>query len=393
MSDAILVINAGSSSIKFSLYRNGGTPVLSSKGQIEGIAVAPHFQACGPNGTQLAERRWTDPALSHRELFRHLLDWIESHLDGSTLTVAGHRVVHGGTRYSAPMVVTPEVLAELTTLIPLAPLHQPHNLAPIRALAELHPGLAQVACFDTAFHRTNPAVVQTYGLPRELTDEGIRRYGFHGLSYDYIAHRLTEIAPELAKKRVAVAHLGSGASMCAIKNGASVTSTMGFSTLDGLVMGTRTGALDPGVVLYLMQSKGYGAKEIETLLYKRSGLLGVSGISNDMRILMDSDDPRAAEAVDLFIHRIARETGSLAAAMEGLDAFVFTAGIGEHSPPLRSRICNSLAWMGIALDEGANQADQTRISRADSPVAVFVIPTDEEAMIARHSCRAIQKTL
>lgn len=394
MRDGILVINAGSSSIKFSLYLGNGEdkPLLSSRGQVEGINVAPHFVACAPDGAMLAERRWDDAKMSHQDLFAHLLAWVEGHLEGATLRVAGHRVVHGGPRHSAPVVVDDAVLAELEELVPLAPLHQPHNLAPIRALRRIHPELTQVACFDTAFHRTNPRVAESFALPRALAEEGVRRYGFHGLSYEFIARQMTVVAPDLAEGRVAVAHLGSGASMCAIKGGRSVTSTMGFTALDGLPMGTRTGTLDPGVILYLLQQKGMDAKAIETLLYKQSGLLGVSGISNDMRVLLASDDPHAAEAVDLFVYRIVRELGSLAAAMEGLDALVFTAGIGERSPEIRARVCARAAWMGIRLDEEANRRGAGRISTSDSPVPVFVIPTDEEMMIAKHS-RAVVKAM
>jgi acetate kinase len=392
MTDGILVINAGSSSIKFSLYiSNGeGKPKLSSKGQVEGIGVAPHFIANAPDGGKLAEQRWDNAKLPHQDLLKHLLDWVEHHLDGATLRAAGHRVVHGGANYAAPVLVDDTVLTELEALVPLAPLHQPHNLAPIRALKAIHPDLIQVACFDTAFHRTNPAVAQTFALPRELTDEGVRRYGFHGLSYEYIADQMTHIAPAIAEGRVVVCHLGSGASMCAIQNGKSMTSTMGFSTLDGVPMGTRTGVLDPGVILYLMQQKGMGAAEIETLLYKKSGLLGMSGVSNDMRDLLTSDDPHAAEAVELFVYRVCREIGSLSAAMEGLNALVFTAGIGERSAEIRARICRHVAWLGVHLDEDANARNQQVISTLDSPIPIYVIPTDEEMMIAKHT-RAVIK--
>lgn len=388
MKDAYLVINAGSSSIKFSLFfGNGETkPVLAAKGQVEGINVAPHFIAQAPDGAVLAEQRWpSDSNLHHEDLLKHLIDWVEDHLDGARLVAAGHRVVHGGARWSEPARITEELLDELETLVPLAPLHQPHNLAPIRALARVHPELVQVACFDTAFHRTNPKVAETFALPRELTDEGVRRYGFHGLSYEFIARRLKEIDPAIAAGKVVVCHLGSGASMCAIEAGRSVASTMGFTALDGLPMGTRTGALDAGVILYLLQQKKMSAAEIEALLYKKSGLLGVSGISNDMRVLLDSNDPRAAEAVDLFCYRIRRELGSLAGAMGGVDAVVFTAGIGEHSAPVRAKVCDGAAWLGIQLDPVANAAHAGIITRPESRVPVFVIPTDEEMMIAKHT--------
>ncbi|MBC7907145.1 MAG: acetate/propionate family kinase [Rhodospirillaceae bacterium] len=394
MRDGILVINAGSSSIKFSLYlsNSDGKPMLSSKGQVEGIDVAPHFIAQGPDGTVLSEQRWPgDSDLHHEDLLKHLIDWVEDHLDGAELRAAGHRVVHGGPKYSTPVLVDDALLAELESFIPLAPLHQPHNLAPIKALAKVHPGLMQVACFDTSFHRTNPAVAQTFALPRGLTEEGVRRYGFHGLSYEFIARRLREIAPERAAGKVVVCHLGSGASMCAIKDGQSVSSTMGFTALDGLPMGTRTGTMDAGVVLYLLQQKGMTPKEIETLLYKRSGLLGVSGISNDMRVLLESSDPHAAEAVDLFVYRISRELGSLSAAMGGLDALVFTAGIGERSVPVREKVCQAAAWLGVDLDTAANAKNGPVISTAASKVPVFVIPTDEEMMIAKHTRSVLGK--
>lgn len=388
MRDGILVINAGSSSIKFSLYvsENGDGIHLSSKGQVEGIHVAPRFEAKDPGGERIADHKWEHGArLSHEVLLEYLIRWVEEHLDGATLRAAGHRVVHGGINYAKPMLITPELVDELETLVPLAPLHQPHNLAPIRALSAVHPELAQVACFDTAFHRTNPRLAEIFALPRQLTAEGVRRYGFHGLSYEYIAHRLAEMAPEVAKGRVVVAHLGSGASMCAIKDGRSVASTMGFTALDGLPMGTRTGNLDPGVVLYLMQQKGMSGAEIEALLYKQSGLLGVSGISNDMRVLLDSADPHAAEAVDLFCYRINREIGSLAAAMGGIDALVFTAGIGERAAAVRARVVGLAGWLGLRLDEQANAVHGPRISTPDSAVSAWVVPTDEELMIARHT--------
>jgi acetate kinase len=388
MRDGILVINAGSSSIKFSLYVAQGDdrPELSSKGQVEGINVAPHFIAKSPMGAVLAEERWPDqPNLSHQALFKHMIEWIEAHLGDAELKAAGHRVVHGGSQYSQPLTVTDELMEELDRLVPLAPLHQPHNLAPIRALREVHPDLIQVACFDTAFHRTNPWAAQSFALPRKITGEGVKRYGFHGLSYEYIARQLRQMAPSVARGKVVVCHLGSGASMCAIDGGKSVASTMGFTALDGLPMGTRTGALDAGVVLYLMQQKGMTAKEIEDLLYKQSGLIGVSGVSNDMRVLLESSEPHAIEAVELFVYRIARELGSLAAAMGGIDALVFTAGIGEHSPQVRARVCAHAEWLGVVMDVEANDRGAQMISAMDSPVSVWVIPTDEEMMIAKHT--------
>ena len=323
--------------------------------------------------------------MSHAVLFKYMIDWIEAQLGDVELKAAGHRVVHGGSQYSQPLLVNDDLMEELERLVPLAPLHQPHNLAPIRALTEVHPSLLQVACFDTAFHRSNPWTAQSFALPRKLTGEGVKRYGFHGLSYEYIARQLRQISPAVARSRVVVCHLGSGASMCAIHEGKSVASTMGFTALDGLPMGTRTGTLDAGVVLYLLQQKGMTAKEIEDLLYKQSGLLGVSGVSNDMRVLLESSEPHAAEAVELFVYRISRELGSLSAAMGGIDALVFTAGIGEHSPQVRTRVGAHAEWLGIKIDEEANGRNCQMISTLDSAVSVWVVPTDEEMMIAKHT--------
>ncbi|ALG71882.1 acetate kinase [Azospirillum thiophilum] len=391
MSNAILVINAGSSSLKFSVFRDhgGGDPVVTLNGQISGIGTQPVFEAKDAQRRPLAGKSWEAEERSDRKaLLSYLLDWIEERLDGATLIAAGHRVVHGGVRHAAPVLLTPAVMDELDGLVPLAPLHQPHNLAAIRALAEAHPELPQVACFDTAFHRNQPWQAQTFAIPRELTEEGVRRYGFHGLSYEYIARRLPEIAPELGDSRVVVAHLGSGASMCAIHGGRSVDSTMGFTALDGLPMGTRCGTIDPGVLIYLMR-KGMDADGIEKMLYNKSGLLGVSGISNDMRALLESTDPHAQEAVELFCFRIAKETGALAASMGGVDALVFTAGIGERSAPVRARVGDKLAWMGMELDDAANEANAAKISTPGSRLPVYVIPTDEERMIALHTRRVL----
>ncbi|MDQ2106072.1 acetate/propionate family kinase [Azospirillum isscasi] len=391
--DAILVINAGSSSLKFSVFRETGAGAVQAaiNGQISGIGTEPRFEAKDAAKRPLAERAWTAGEPSDRTaLLAFLLGWIEERLEGAKLLAAGHRVVHGGTRHAAPVLLTPAVMEELEGFIPLAPLHQPHNLAAIRALAEAHPELPQVACFDTAFHRGQPWQAQMFAIPRELTDEGVRRYGFHGLSYEYIARRLPELAPDLADGRVVVAHLGSGASMCAIHAGRSVDSTMGFTALDGLPMGTRCGNIDPGVLIYLMRQKGMGADAIEKLLYNKSGLLGVSGVSNDMRALLDSADPHAQEAVELFCFRIAKETGALAASMGGIDALVFTAGIGERSAPVRARVGDKLAWLGVVLDPAANEANGPLISAPDSRIPVYVIPTDEEQMIALHTRKALE---
>jgi acetate kinase len=382
----LVVINAGSSSIKFSLLTGRSSDALAgiAHGEIEGIATAPHFFARDQQGRPLVEQLW-DPRTAYDDLLDQLMAWIERHLGPNRLAAAGHRVAHGGSAYIAPQLVTPAVLADLRALAPLAPLHQPHNLAPIDAFARRHPGLPQVACFDTAFHASSPRISRLYGLPEALTAEGIWRFGFHGLSYEYIAGELPKREPRALAGRVIAAHLGSGASLCAMIGGQSVASTMGFSALDGLPMGTRCGALDPGVVLYLLQEKGMSAKAIETLLYQQSGLLGVSGISSDVRELLASSDARAREAIELFVYRCAREIGSLAAAAGGLDALVFTAGIGEHAPQIRAGICAQSAWLGIRLDPAANDAGGPRISSAASPVSVWVIPTNEELMVARHT--------
>ncbi|MCW2237776.1 acetate/propionate family kinase [Azospirillum canadense] len=390
--NAILVINAGSSSLKFSVFRETGreSVAVAINGQIQGIGTAPTFEAKDAHKRPLGARSWGAEEPSDRTaLLSFLLDWIEEHLDGAKLVAAGHRVVHGGTRYAAPVLITAAVMEELEGFVPLAPLHQPHNLAAIRALAEAHPELPQIACFDTAFHRGQPWQAQTFAIPRELTEEGVRRYGFHGLSYEYIARRLPELAPALADGRVVVAHLGSGASMCAIHAGRSVDSTMGFTALDGLPMGTRCGTIDPGVLIYLMRQKGLGADAIEKLLYNKSGLLGVSGVSNDMRALLESADPHAAEAVELFCFRIAKETGALASSMGGIDALVFTAGIGERSVPVRARVGDKLAWLGVVIDPAANEANGPLISAPNSRIPVYVIPTDEEQMIALHTQEAL----
>jgi acetate kinase len=387
MADAVLTINAGSSSLKFSLYRVGDDrkPALALDGQVEGIGTDPHMHAKDAGGEVLVDRRWQDASMDHAAFFRVLGEWLREQLGGTRLLGVGHRVVHGGTEFAAPVRIDDAVLAKLAKLCPLAPLHQPHNLAGIRAVAASQPDLPQVACFDTAFHRAHPDLADWFALPRRFHDDGIRRYGFHGLSYEYIAHTLPSVAPELADARVVVAHLGSGASMCAMQAGRSIDSTMGFTALDGLPMGTRCGALDPGVMLHLNRAYGMDADAIEAMLYHDCGLKGVSGISNDMRDLLASDDPRAAQAIELFVWHIGRNLGALAASLGGLDALVFTAGIGERSPEIRARACARAAWLGVAIDEAANQAGRPRISTPDSRVAVFAIPTDEEQMIARHT--------
>ncbi|MBK8525375.1 MAG: acetate/propionate family kinase [Betaproteobacteria bacterium] len=391
MSKAILTINAGSSSIKFAVYALDESvarhPFLS--GQIDGIGAAAKLVAKNADGERIADDALPQ-GIKHAEAFNALLAWLAAHQQNSRKLVAvGHRVVHGGELYSQPVVVDADAVKALEQFIVLAPLHQPHNLNGIKALAERLPGVPQIACFDTAFHRTQPPLAQLFALPRALTAEGVKRYGFHGLSYEYIARVLPEHTSR-AEGRVLVAHLGNGASMCAMVNRKSQATSMGFTAIDGLMMGTRTGALDPGVILYLLQAKGMDAKALEKLLYKESGLLGVSGISQDMRTLLASDKAEAAEAVDLFCYRIVREIGALAACIGGLDALVFTGGIGEHAAEVRRRVCAQLQWLGVDLDEAANENKSTRITKASSQTEALVIPTDEEWMIAQHTQNLIQ---
>jgi acetate kinase len=393
MADAIAVLNAGSSSIKFSLFlvRNDELE-LEQRGQIEGIYTAPHFVAQDRAGKLAAEKSWGDGVkLGHAGALEHLVAHLRAGLSGDRLIGVGHRVVHGGLEYTRPVRLSAQVLAALEKFVPLAPLHQPHNLAPIRQLLERAPELAQVACFDTSFHRSNPEIAQMFALPSELHAQGVRRYGFHGLSYEYIASVLPNFDREAASGRTVVLHLGNGASMCAVQAGNSVASTMGFTAVDGLPMGTRTGSLDPGVILYLMDQRGMDARAIEKLIYNQSGLLGVSGISSDMRALLASDHPRAKLAIDLYVYRIRRELGSLAAALGGLDAVVFTAGIGENAVPIRRRVCEDAAWLGVKLNPQANTAGGPRISDVGSKVSAWVIPTNEELMIARHTRRVLSE--
>jgi len=386
---AVLVLNAGSSSLKFALFATEPTlaerPALA--GQIEGIGATPELSAHDAHGT-----RYHEPVIStgeqaeqHRDALTHLLRWLSAHNPDLEIIAAGHRIVHGGERYSAPVRLTEAVLRELDEFVPLAPLHQPHNLRAVRAVAALLPDIVQIGCFDTAFHRTQPALAQAFALPRALSAEGIKRYGFHGLSYDYVARQLPQVIGERAAGAVVIAHLGNGASMCALRGGKSVASTMGFTAVEGLMMGTRSGSVDPGVLLYLMEHKGMDAKALTRLLYKESGLLGVSGISQDMRTLLASDAAEAREAVELFCYRIARELGSLAAAAGGLDALVFTGGIGEHAAPVRAKVAQMAAWLGVEIDAVANEAHRLRIDSANSRVAVAVVPTNEEGMIARYT--------
>lgn len=387
MTDAILALNAGSSSIKFSLFDaspGAQDPTLIYRGQIEGIGRRPHFYVRDGAGAEVLSQRAPE-ASSHRGALFALREWLRLEAATWRIVAAGHRVVHGGRDYAAPVLLDERVLERLERIVPLAPLHQTHNIAAIRALEELDPGLPQVACFDTAFHQTQPAVARTFALPRELTEAGVVRYGFHGLSYEYIAGVLPRYVGDGADGRVVVAHLGHGASMCALEGRRSVATTMGFTALDGLPMASRCGALDPGVILYLMAERGMDLAAVTDLLYYRSGLLGLSGISGDMRDLLASPDPRAAQAVRLFVYRICRELGSLAAALGGLDVLVFSGGIGEHAAPVRAQVCEGSRWLGVSLDEAANEAHGPRITSADSPVSAWVIPTDEELMIVRHT--------
>ena len=391
MSNAILVLNAGSSSIKFSVFLERGDALdLFFGGQLEGLYTAPRFKAKDVAGTLISEKIWPKgEPLGHDGGINHLAGFLREQLGEHQLVAVGHRVVHGGLDYAAPVPLSARIVKDLEKFIPLAPLHQPHNLTPIRSLLDKRPELIQVACFDTAFHRVQPAVAQAFALPAEITDRGVRRYGFHGLSYEYSASALPAFDPRAADGRTVVLHLGNGASMCAMQGGNSEASTMGFTAVDGLPMGTRCGSLDPGVVLYLMDELKMDPRAIEKLLYQQSGLLGVSGVSSDMRTLLDSDDPKAKFAVELFTYRIGSELGSLAAALGGLDALVFTGGIGEHAGPIRERVCKSAAWLGVELDPVANAAGGPRITATGSRVPAWVISTNEELMIARHTRRIL----
>jgi len=392
MADAILVVNAGSSSIKFSLFvERGGSLEVTVRGQVEGLYTSPRFVAKDDAGKAVSEKSWGDGTkLGHAGAIDHLAGFIRGELAEHKLVGVGHRVVHGGLTYTQPVCVDAHVVTELEKFVPLAPLHQPHNLTPIRLLLERQPALAQVACFDTSFHRTNPEIAQRFAIPAELHDAGVRRYGFHGLSYEYIASVLPLHDVRAAAGKTVVLHLGNGASMCALEAGKSIASTMGFTAVDGLPMGTRCGAIDPGVILYLMDQRGMDARAIEKLIYNQSGLLGVSGISSDMRTLLASDDPRAKLAIDLYVYRIRRELGSLVAALGGLDAIVFTAGIGENSPEIRERVLNDAEWLGVKSDRRANADGGPRINATESRAAAWAIPTNEELMIARHTQRLLQ---
>lgn len=388
----ILVINAGSSSLKFSVFRVDGTETLQlvERGQIDGIGTCPRLHVKNATGGVVVERTFATVEVSSiKDAIRLAGAWLHERFQQESLLAVGHRVVHGGVQFSHPVLIDSEVLAALEQLIPLAPLHQPHNLAAIHAIRERQPQVPQAACFDTAFHRTHPQIADLYALPWEYYQSGVRRYGFHGLSYEYIATRLPQMAPEIADKRVIVAHLGSGASLCALQAGKSLDSTMGFSPLDGVPMGTRSGALDPGVLLHLINQRGLSGTDLEKLLYHESGLLGLSGISNDMRVLLESSEPRAQLAVEYFVHYTVKQIGALAAVLGGVDGLVFTAGIGENSPLIRARVLQACAWLGVSLDAAANARGDPRISAAGSAVSAWVIPTNEELMIARHTLALI----
>ena len=386
----ILVINAGSSSIKFAVFQTAADRSLSQDlhGQVEGIGTSARLTVGDAKGGKLAEQPVT--GASHEDAIKAIQRWFASHVGSeSGFDGVGHRVVHGGLKYSQPALVDARLLADLEQLVPLAPLHEPHQIAAIRAVSAAAPKVRQVVCFDTAFHHDQPSLAREFALPRELTARGIRRYGFHGLSYEYIVSVLPQVAPACARGKLVVAHLGNGASMCAIDQGRAVCSTMGLTPVDGLPMGTRTGALDPGVLLFLMQHERMDAHQIEQLIYERSGLLGVSGLSSDMRTLLASDSPAAKEAVDLFVYRIGRELGSLVAALGALDALAFTGGIGEHAWQVRARVCQDARWIGLTLDEAANLKGGPLISRSGSAPSAWVVPTDENLMVARHTRRLL----
>jgi acetate kinase len=379
----IAVVNAGSSSLKFAVYQSARDPLLLLRGQIDGIGVKPRARLSDAQGQPLLQEDLPEEGFDHASATQTMMRIVAPRLKGRAISAVGHRVVHGGADYSAPLLLNDEIIAKLATFIPLAPLHQPHNLAVIRTIRASHPELPQVACFDTAFHRSQPTLAQAFAIPRKYSQNGVRRYGFHGISYEYVAARFKELAPELANARLIIAHLGNGASLCAIRDGRSVASTMGFTAVDGLMMGTRCGALDPGVLIHLMDQYGLGARELEDLIYRKSGLLGVSGVSSDMRTLRASSDSTAKEAVELFVYRIVREIGSLAAALGGLDALVFTGGIGENDAATRREVADRCSWLGLTLDASANDKGETLISTQGSRVAAFVIATNEELEIAK----------
>jgi acetate kinase len=385
MPSSILVLNAGSSSLKFGLFEAAGDRIaLTLKGMFEGLREDPHFTAKDASGNVLVERRLDFDGRDLERVSGALLEWIDDQDHSNALVAVGHRIVHGGSDFVSPAVLTDETIGQLDALTPLAPLHQPACLALARAFITLRPDLQNVGCFDTAFHSGLKPPVSRYAIPRHYEETGVRKFGFHGLSYEFIARRLKEMSPKLAASRTIAAHLGSGCSLCALRDGRSLDTTMGFTPLDGLVMSTRSGSVDPGLLLYLQQARGMSVKDIEQVLYHQSGLLGVSGVSSDVRELLASEDARAAEALDLFTLRIARETAALTATLEGLEVLVFSGGVGEHAWQIRERICARLSWLGVRLDSAANRVNVGRISSRESQVSVFVIPTNEELTVACH---------
>ena len=390
MSGVILALNAGSSSIKFALFETASAadPMAIGKGQIEGIGTRPQLRATDASGRVVAEQSWDDGEVSRPKMVRHLLDWADAYLGHRPLLAAGHRIVHGGVVFTEPCRITPKVIAELTALTPLAPLHQPLGLALVHAVAEAKPELAQIACFDTAFHHRLRPPISRYAIPRAYEAKGIRRYGFHGLSYEFVAAELGQVSGAVAKRTV-VAHLGNGASLCAMRDGLSVDTTMGFSTLDGLVMGTRSGAIDPGILLYLQRTEGLSPDALEHMLYHESGMLGVSELSSDLRTLLASGDARAKDAIELFVFHVVRETAAMAASLAGLEVLVFTGGIGEHAAAIRQMVCQKLGWLGVVLNEAANLAGEALISASQSHVEVRVIATNEEMTIVRHCLQVL----
>ena len=390
MSNSIAVINAGSSSVKFAVYLATKDERCIFRGQVEGIGVAPRIKITDGREGIVEDRTLRAQGFDHAAATREIIETGRALLKEQSIVAFGHRVVHGGLDYAAPVRVTEAVLEDLAKLEPLAPLHQPHNLAPIRAIMQLAPQIPQIACFDTAFHRAQSNLAQAFALPRRFAEEGVRRYGFHGLSYEFLVSRLQELAPELAGHRIVFAHLGNGASLCAVKDGRSVASTMGFTAVDGLMMGTRCGAVDPGVILHMMQRHGMDSAAIENLIYRESGLLGVSGISSDMRALRASPDPAAKDAIALFVYRVVRELGSLVAALGGIDGLVFSAGIGERDALTRAEVVEGSRWTGAFLDLARNRRSEGLISADNSSVAVWVIPTDEERLIARQTAAMLQ---
>jgi acetate kinase len=393
MSGCIAVINAGSSSVKFAICADLDSADILFRGQIEGIGVSPRLNVKDAQGGTLVERTWPAAGFDHDAATREILDIGARLVSGTPVKGIGHRVVHGGMKFDAPVRLDRNVLEALAQLEPLAPLHQPHNLAPIRTIFDAAPHVPQVACFDTAFHRSQSRVAQSFALPRQFTDAGVRRYGFHGLSYEYLLSRLRDLRPELASGRVILAHLGNGASLCAVNHGRSVASTMGFTAVDGLMMGTRCGTLDAGVILYLMHEYTMDTAAIEDLIYRKSGLLGVSGLSPDMRTLRASSDPAGREAIDLFVYRVIRDAGSMVAALGGIDAFVFSGGIGENDAATRAEVIEGCRWMGAVLDPELNMDGTGCISAATSSISVWVIPTDEERLIARQTKRVLRSDL